>query len=243
MLPIFVINLDGSDERLTNVEGQLAKQNLNFERISAVDGRKLDEASLHTHYCPKTNRKAYYKALTPGEIGCYLSHRKAWQHMVDNQIPHAIILEDDFILENSLGDLQRLVNGQPDFDYVKLSDHPSRPRKTQTIDAIGDSQLIRFEKVPARTCAQLVSLRGAEKLLKHSERFGRPIDIDLQFWWEKNIEILGFKPFPFSPAPDVKSDITAVQSRSSVKKHRVRRIKQQLAFKINNALRNKGEFR
>jgi glycosyl transferase family 25 len=236
-LPIFVINLDGSTERLAKVESELSKHKLSFERISAVDGRLMSQAQLHEHYCKQKNISDYYKVLTAGEVGCYLSHRKAWQHIIERNLPSAIILEDDFLFEHPLDDVLLFAKAQQNFDYIKLSDHPGRKRKTRILQTIGNSHLVSFDKVPARTCAQLVSYQGAEKLLKASESFGRPVDIDLQYWWEKDIQIQGIKPFPFAPAPDVASDITAVQSRSSLKKHRIRRIKQQIAFKINNAIR------
>jgi glycosyl transferase family 25 len=236
-LPIFVINLDGSTERLRNVEKQLSKYELSFERISAVDGRLMNKAQLNEHYCEHTNKVSYYKILTAGEIGCYLSHRKAWQQIVERKLPAAIILEDDFVCEYPLGDVQTFVQLQQSFDYIKLSDHPGRKRKTRVLQRIGQSDFVSFDKVPARTCAQLVSYEGALKLLKASEKFGRPIDIDLQYWWEKKIKVRGIKPFPFAPAPDVASDISAMQSRSGMKKYRIRRIKQQLSFKINNAVR------
>ncbi|MFC4700704.1 glycosyltransferase family 25 protein [Glaciecola siphonariae] len=237
MLPIFVINLDGSDQRLANVSAQLAQYDLSFERISAVDGRIMSESQRLEHYSPSLNRAGYYKSLTPGEIGCYLSHRKAWQRIVDENLEAAIILEDDFLMPHGLNDVAQFVQSKQAFDYVKLSDHPGRPRKTKTLKKIGDSQLVVFDKVPARTCAQLVSREGARKLLQASESFGRPVDIDLQYWWEKDIRVMGIKPFVFTPAPDVKSDISAMQSRNDMQKHRIRRLKQQLSFKLNNAFR------
>jgi len=239
MLTIFVINLDGSTERLKKVGSELAKYALAFERISAVDGRLMSLAQLQQHYCPQKNASNYYKALTAGEIGCYLSHRKVWQTIIERELTSAVILEDDFLLSQSIDDIVSFAQSGTLYDYIKLSDHPGRSRKTRTLKTIGQSQLVSFDKIPARTCAQLVSAQGAKKLLQHSETFGRPVDIDLQYWWEKDIEVLGLKPFAFMPAPDVKSDISAIQNRSSVKTHRLRRIHQQLSFKLNNVLRRR----
>ena len=38
------------------------------------------------------------KPLTLGEIGCAISHIKVYEHMVENNIKSAIILEDDAIV-------------------------------------------------------------------------------------------------------------------------------------------------
>ncbi|MBT1451903.1 glycosyltransferase family 25 protein [Glaciecola sp. XM2] len=238
MLPIFVINLDGSDERLRNVEQQLQSIGATFERIPAVDGRIMSEEERLAHYSPKKNEVQYHKALTPGEIGCYLSHRKAWQSIIDKGLDAAIILEDDIVCQSDLTDVQTFIESGFVFDYVKLSDHPNRPRKSSAVKMYGKSELVTFDKVPVRACAQIVSATGAANLLKNTEKFGRPVDIDLQYWWEMEISVHGIKPFPFAPAPDVASDINAVQSRSGVKSHRLRRIRQQISFKLNNALRS-----
>lgn len=243
MLPIFVINLDGSTKRLEKVESELAKYDVSFERIAAVDGRLMSDEALHEHYCPQKNAADYYKALTPGEIGCYLSHRKAWATIIERDLAAAIVLEDDFLLLHPISDVVHFAKSGTAFDYVKLSDHPNRPRKTTPLQLVGQSELVSFDKAPARTCAQLVSAQGARKLLAHSEKFGRPVDIDLQYWWEKEIEVLGLKPFPFQPAPDIQSDITAIQNRNTVQKHRLRRIRQQLSFRLNNAFRTRRSSR
>ena len=34
-------------------------------------------------------------SYVPGAIGCALSHLKIYKHVVDNNIPYALILEDD----------------------------------------------------------------------------------------------------------------------------------------------------
>ena len=39
------------------------------------------------------NRRS--RSLSPGEIGCILSHRKAWQAIVDSGVETAMVLEDD----------------------------------------------------------------------------------------------------------------------------------------------------
>jgi len=48
-------------------------------------------------------------ALTPGELGCALSHLAAYRHMVENGIPRAVILEDDAALPPRFDDLARSI--------------------------------------------------------------------------------------------------------------------------------------
>ena len=63
--------------------------------IDAVDGRKLNRHEIDMYYKiestsfirPYTNN---FKLLNT-EIGCFLSHRKAWQYIIDNNLDSAII--------------------------------------------------------------------------------------------------------------------------------------------------------
>ena len=130
-----------------------------------------------------------------------------------------------------------------DWDYIKLSNYPNRPRKSKPISKLANGNVVTFEKIPAGTCAQLISLNGAKKLLKNTPAFGRPIDVDLQYWWEKELHLFGLRPFPFQPTPEIASDITQVANRSDVKKYRLRRIWQQVKFKALKAWHSRNQNR
>jgi glycosyl transferase family 25 len=199
-----------------------------------VDGKTLSEDDdLVKAYDSTLNQKEYYKPLTNGEIGCFLSHRRAWQYILDNQLPYAVILEDDFEVINNLNIIDDFIqNNGIEWDYIKLSNYPNNPRKCTVEQSFDWGSLVTFDKIPAGTCAQLVSQSGAKKLLVKTQRFGRPVDVDLQFWWEYQLKVYGLSPFPFSPQPDVISDITSVANRKHVEKRRLRRLYQQIRFKI-----------
>jgi GR25 family glycosyltransferase involved in LPS biosynthesis len=85
----YLINLKDNPERLENMRKQLeALPLLDVCRIDAVNGRKdkIDQSQLTT---------ATRLMGSPGTIGCFLSHRKAWQQMVDENVETAIVMEDD----------------------------------------------------------------------------------------------------------------------------------------------------
>lgn len=97
----FLINLDRSPERLQRTQIVFAKWGLSFTRISGVDGRAIPEATLQTLQQPSRDRRYFLKDLTPGEIGCFLSHRKCWEALVSSHEDWAFVCEDDLIF---LGD-------------------------------------------------------------------------------------------------------------------------------------------
>ncbi|MGA7323464.1 MAG: glycosyltransferase family 25 protein [Rhodomicrobium sp.] len=88
-IPILVINLDRSTDRLRDITQKLNGMNLAFERIAAVDGKDLTEQQKRAVY----RKRLWRRELTSGEIGCYLSHLKAIRYMLAKQMDRAIILE------------------------------------------------------------------------------------------------------------------------------------------------------
>lgn len=94
-MKVFLINLKTQKNRLDFMTEQLNKYNIEFERIDAVVGKDLTDEEIRL-----TNSRFLQwcyggRVLKRGEIGCALSHMKIWQRIVDENILHACILEDD----------------------------------------------------------------------------------------------------------------------------------------------------
>lgn len=89
---VFVINLKRSPDRLKEIDKQLKKLGINYDRVEAVDGAELTSeqvSALTTKNC-----KMF---CTRSSIGCALSHMKAWRIIQRRGIKSAMILEDDAI--------------------------------------------------------------------------------------------------------------------------------------------------
>lgn len=229
---IFVINLDESKDRWLDSQKQLT--GIKFERVQAVDGGALDVIQKHKHFSHRLNRQQYHKVLTTGEIGCYLSHRKVWEKIVDDNLDFAIVLEDDFILNAELATLINNITQISDpWHCIKLAEYPVK-RKVIVAKPVGLSHLVSYDKVPARTCAQAISLPGAKRLLSMSEEFGRPVDIDLQHWWEDDLLVFGLKPYAFVINKDVDSEIEKKGRREQSKSRHFFKIYKQLLFYFKN---------
>ncbi|NVK36710.1 MAG: glycosyltransferase family 25 protein [Gammaproteobacteria bacterium] len=211
---IFVINLDERPDKFKNAEDQILAQGLSCERISAVRGSNLSEEEITKNYDAKANKKHYMKTMSVGEIGCYMSHRAAWQKIIDDNLDYAIILEDDCKLEADFHLLPSLLTHLKDWDYIKLTG-PRGRKKIQDTACITDKfSIAHYNKVPISTPGQVVSLKGAKALLENSQPFFRPVDVDLQQYWEKNIDIIGIEPKLVGTA-GFDSDITAMDKSSA----------------------------
>ncbi|KID55798.1 hypothetical protein JF50_15685 [Pseudoalteromonas luteoviolacea] len=234
--PIFLINLDKSTDRLDAVTQRLAPFDIKFERISAVLGSKVDQTTRDRFYSVEKNSSDYHKPLSPGEIGCYMSHLKVLQHIVDNEIPWAIILEDDFEVVGNLNEaISALSEIDFEWDMIKLAEYGDRTRPTAYEFKLNATFNLKIQKkVSAGTCAQAVTLDGAKKILQSSIPFGRPVDTDYQHWWEKNIEILTLSPCPLKQDLDFDSTIGNMSKGLSFKTAFWRRKIQQLKYKALN---------
>lgn len=206
--PIFVLNLDRSTERWAEAQVEMKKAGLDdiAVRLPAVDGRELSRADLL-----KVSTKIATFLQPRGVIGCYLSHRKFWQLVVDNQYESAIVFEDDVqlvpnfkeILTNNLIDV---VEKNTTFDVLLLGAigrvHPqghdglgvrvfsmyiggNRPLKQISNTIIQPAR-------PAGTHAYIVSYEGAKKLLSLCDK--ATFHVDLDAWRHRSLTIRMFDP-------------------------------------------------
>lgn len=97
----YVINLARSLDRRTHITAELQKTGLEYEFITAVDGRDLDlndPTIIDSALIAKNSFPA-------GTAGCALSHLRTYQKIIADDLDVALILEDDVILPADLGNL------------------------------------------------------------------------------------------------------------------------------------------
>lgn len=108
---ILLINLPSSKDRLAFQSKQLKKRNLPFHTLKAVSiediGNSYDLAF------------GWERPLRAVEIACFLSHKKAWQYVVDNDSP-TLILEDDALLASNIKELLLELETQKQLDLITL---------------------------------------------------------------------------------------------------------------------------
>ena len=92
-IPTLYINLDRSTERREMMENQLALVSNNYEPVSAIDGKKLD--NLESGSLNGISFINEYQNITPSELGCTLSHLKAIRKVYNKKYEYALIVEDD----------------------------------------------------------------------------------------------------------------------------------------------------
>lgn len=91
-----VINLKKSTDRRENITRLLAGyRSLDVEFVEGVDGREMTDDERQREFDTKQGNFRYMGKVRPGEIGCTLSHQKCYRKISEEQLPCALILEDD----------------------------------------------------------------------------------------------------------------------------------------------------
>jgi glycosyl transferase family 25 len=194
-LPVYVINLDRSADRLARIDREFAAAGLTYQRIAAVEAAALPP--VPPSYDAEANARDYLAPLSPGEIACVLSHREAWRRMVaDEATPAAIVLEDDARLVGPRAELVRLlaqISSSPRPELVKLYDlrAPSPPTPP--------GWRLREPLLPAlTTTAQALNRSAAAALLGFTETFHEPADVLIQRWWDHGVRVTALDPPAFA---------------------------------------------
>ena len=229
---IFVINLDTSIDRLNSMQAQCDRLGLLFERISAVRGCDLSESDKSKVYSLEQNLRKYDKVMNDGEIGCYLSHIKCWEKMIAEELDYVLVLEDDGILTDELPlFITKVAKSLEYWDYILLS-HGSKIKPVIDSLDIGDGLwLQKTLKLNSTTTGQFISFKGAQKLVSSALPIARPVDMDIQHWFEKSLRCFVVSPFPVLSGV-FSSDISSSGDRSDVQKRPFKRIWQKIKFEV-----------
>lgn len=119
-LSVYLINLDRSPERRFRMEARILSKGLEFERVSAVDGRTLSMPP--SSFDEVGYRRRHGRRPNPLEIGCYLSHVECARRMLESDADHALILEDDLIFDEDLvATLNAALDECRSWDILRLS--------------------------------------------------------------------------------------------------------------------------
>ena len=187
----FIIHLARAEARRPQLDRIRAACPLPVEVIDAVDGRALSEADIDM----VRSRRSLYAPPYPfemsvGEIGCFLSHRKAWQMIVDRGLRAGFVIEDDVEIDREAFS-QALQLSTEIIDRAGYIQFQVRPVKGQaeTLASRNGVRIFRPRVGMLRTSGQLVSAAHARHLLKLTERFDRPVDTFLQMCWVTGVPL------------------------------------------------------
>jgi len=137
----FVISLPTEEKRRSFMRNQLEALGLDYEFFDAIRGS--DRIGDSRWYDNAAARRLEDRSLSPGEVGCALSHAAVYAEIVKRGLPWALVLEDDAILHHDLPRvLIALENGkltQGDLVFLERCDHY---KKNTTLPLYGTFKLV-----------------------------------------------------------------------------------------------------
>lgn len=174
MFTVIYINLDRAIERREYMEDHFRTQGFPRPiRLSATDARSFKTLEDFTRYRPGVGGRW---ALQLSEAACFESHRRAWQAIVDMDVPAAVICEDDLMISKiAVGHIVKLTKFADDFDIIKLDFSPKRIR-LGPLRSVGGAQLRQLIDTASSAGCYLISQSGCRKLLLWSESYSDSAD-------------------------------------------------------------------
>ena len=176
-IPVLIISLTRAVERRESISAHLKNLGVEFEFVDAVEGKALSAAEIQGLLAPGAS-------LSPGQVGCYLSHLKAYQMIVDRKIPAALILEDDARLgPDALKLLHSDLGECATFDYCFLDSEnfndegPVFYDKSKTCSIGSSFRAHALSHGPICLHAVLISAKAAQNRLDHALPIHAPIDM------------------------------------------------------------------
>jgi len=93
----FLVNLERRPDRLAAMKAQLDRLGIPFERFNAVDAKTADPAALRAPFAGS----GPLGMLSPGDMGCTMSHIHIWRMIAEGPDEWVTVLEDDIQLSDS----------------------------------------------------------------------------------------------------------------------------------------------
>lgn len=182
---VYYINLAIDLTRRYNIENMLQKYEfLNTTRISAIDTRTMENMKIFKSFIDprafdtlmnniKTGKRNFHKELSNGAIGCYLSHLQIYNKMVEENVSHALVFEDDCRVINTATNFWSIMNSVivPDNTDILLYDAKIYEFNKNNCPTPNIYQVNFFHG----TDFYLITLNGAKKL----QQYLLPIEIQI----------------------------------------------------------------
>lgn len=250
MLHIYVISLERDTEKRKVIKETLQGFNLNFSFIKAINGITLLESQINLI------RKRSVGAVasrgfpaTAGEIGCILSHVKAYQKVLEDNRRWACILEDDVILDERfkvfINDFQSNEMNPKDLYVLGGMNEISRVmvRSIKNNKYIGKQKfdkLIKSEHLVYRSCCYVISSAIANELSVFSEESFIVADDWCYLSKNKYINRIYLSDFVEHPTELSASNLEKGRKKAELNK-KVRNVN--FSWRVKNSLKQRIRFR
>lgn len=168
-----VISLESATERQEHIKNEFGKHSVEFEFFDALSPDSAIEYAQSLGIEVGQN-------ITATELACMMSHVAAWQHIIENNLTHAAIYEDDIYLGE---DAKQLLNSdswiKPDWHIIKIEAFSKRAFLSARSHEIlaNKRKIVALEGKNLGAAGYILSAHGAKLLLDFVlQRPAQPVD-------------------------------------------------------------------
>lgn len=145
-------------------------------------------------YKAKDALVSHGRELRRGEVGCFVSHYRAWRHFLETDYQQLLVLEDDVFVDWP-GVLPLIeIDFAGCIDYLRLC--ATRPTMGREIGWLLGRRVLQYLHYCYGAQAYLLTRAGAEKFVAAAKVISRPVDDFLDRSWHHKVPNLGVAPFP-----------------------------------------------
>lgn len=191
-LQTVVISLLRSTQRREKASTELSNTSLTWSFLDAIDGSQFEH--FPKEYNSSKVRRLLGFDLTNNEIGCFLSHKKAWQLCMERN-QSTLVFEDDFILlPHFEKTLQFLLSEFNDWQLVRLQ--ALADSSDEIIKTFGGFSIVKNLTDPVGATAYILKPEAAKILIEHANEIYEPLDHFLEHKIKHGIGVIAVKPYP-----------------------------------------------
>lgn len=206
----FIINLKTETAKRQRVSERCNALGLDYEVIEAVVGKGMQPEVIEAITYDHANSK-----ITDGVVGCTLSHLHIYTRMVNENIPYALIMEDDIDIHESalpiIQSIEKIIRPQKEEIFLLNTPEAITPLISRHI---GDGYIFYRMARASQSPGYIINQKTAQKLLS----FNFPIKYEVDRWMAFRdycgIKIWALEKGVIDSYDDDKSDSTLEEDRS-----------------------------
>ncbi|MDY6549758.1 glycosyltransferase family 25 protein [Acinetobacter faecalis] len=171
----YVISLNSAFKRRNHIISEFGRQNISFEFFDALTPQVAISLANNMGLIIQNN------FMTDSEVACFMSHVSIWDKMINENISHVAIFEDDVILGE---DVNQFLSSSDwfrnDWNIVKIEKFNKRV-VLSNVDAESPSPERKLKKLLSKHygCAgYILSLNAAKELIAYLEKNPTLIPLD-----------------------------------------------------------------
>lgn len=219
----YLINLDGSHERLETARQQLVAQQFAFQRFAAFDGRGQPLSAFKEYNDVKANQ-VMGRSLISSELGCYKSHLGCIEKFLKTDADYLIVLEDDIAIIDdqfkvTIDAMLNWLYSHPEVDWYAMNLGAKKNKLSKTIFHYQKRDLVKAYYYPIRFIGMIWSRQGAQAFFDYAaHEMYMPVDNLAQSWLAKNGKGLSIWP-PLVKPNGSDSDIDGAAATQGIRRN------------------------